>query len=423
MNKKTILVCSMIEILTNVGSALAIEFHSLESLDLTQSKLYKVAGFNSYNAGNYANSIGSSSVAIGLSSNSLGDGSLALGRNAIARKMSSVALGTDSLANRQYDKKILETISAEQDSEINSKNIREVSLGSKIPVNGLSNFLSQITYVAPGTEDTDAVNLYQLKKVKRTIDERIAEVEKIKINQNNIEQLQNGAKNAYEATVKSSNDAKSASEVITQHRNNANIALTETQKHRDNVYDTLAMVKVHENSADSIVKRLKKQASLVEGQITQDSDGKIYIGKELEGDHIFISGKQRDRIISGLNNGVRNTDAVNVYQLNMVKTVANYASQLSQKNNSRINHLDDMYLKQNTKIERGLANSAAFTGLFQPYGIGKINFTVSIGGYGASQALAVGTGYRITENAAVKAGIAYSDGNNVMYNASFNLEW
>ncbi|MGP1956760.1 MAG: YadA-like family protein [Arsenophonus sp. NC-PE1-MAG3] len=32
-------------------------------------------------------------------------------------------------------------------------------------------------------------------------------------------------------------------------------------------------------------------------------------------------------------------------------------------------------------------------------------------------------GYRITENATVKAGIAYSGGNNVMYNASFNFEW
>ncbi|MGP1947407.1 MAG: hypothetical protein ACTS85_03440 [Arsenophonus sp. NC-PG7-MAG3] len=37
-------------------------------------------------------------------------------------------------------------------------------LGSKIPVSELSKFLSQITYVASGTEDSDAVNLYQLKK-------------------------------------------------------------------------------------------------------------------------------------------------------------------------------------------------------------------------------------------------------------------
>ncbi|MGP1947496.1 MAG: YadA-like family protein [Arsenophonus sp. NC-PG7-MAG3] len=423
MNKKIILACTMIETLTNVGSVLAIESNYMEKLELAQLKSHKISGINSYSAGNYANSNGDSSIAIGLSSNSWGDGSLALGRNAVARERSSVALGTDSLANRQYDKKILETILAEQDSQINLKNIREVSLGSKIPVSGLSNFFSQITHVAPGTEDTDAINLYQLKKVKRTIDERIAEVDKIKITKNNIEQFQNEAKNAYEATVKSSDDAKTASEITTQHRNNANIALTETQKHRDNAYDALTMVKVHENSADLIVKQLKKEASLVEGKITQDSDGKVYIGKELEGSHIFISGKQSDRIISGLTNGVRNTDAVNVYQLNIVKTAANYASQLSQKNNSRINHLDNMYLKQNTKIERGLATSAAFTGLFQPYGIGKINFTVSIGGYGSSQAIAVGTGYRITENAAVKAGIAYSDGNNVIYNASFNLEW
>ncbi|MGP1947441.1 MAG: hypothetical protein ACTS85_03635 [Arsenophonus sp. NC-PG7-MAG3] len=33
---------------------------------------------------------------------------------------------------------------------------------------------------------------------------------------------------------------------------------------------------------------------------------------------------------------------------------------------------------------------------------GKINFTVSIWGYGAPQALAVGTGCHITENTVVK---------------------
>ncbi|MFP3013777.1 MAG: hypothetical protein ACTS8R_00585 [Arsenophonus sp. NC-QC1-MAG3] len=38
------------------------------------------------------------------------------------------------------------------------------------------------------------------------------------------------------------------------------LTLTETQKHRDNAFDALTIVKVHENSADSIVKRLKKEA-------------------------------------------------------------------------------------------------------------------------------------------------------------------
>ncbi|MGP1956759.1 MAG: hypothetical protein ACTS8H_03490 [Arsenophonus sp. NC-PE1-MAG3] len=74
-----------------------------------------------------------------------------------------------------------------------------------------------MTYVAPGTDDTDAVNLYQLKKIKRTIDKRIAEVDKIKITKSDIEQFQNGVKDTYEATIKNSDNAKSALEVTTQH--------------------------------------------------------------------------------------------------------------------------------------------------------------------------------------------------------------
>ncbi|MGP1925054.1 MAG: YadA-like family protein [Arsenophonus sp. NEOnobi-MAG3] len=423
MNKKIVLASTIMGALTNVWPVLAIESDYMEKVELAQSKAHKISGINSYSAGSYANSNGDSSVAIGLSSNSWGDDSLALGRNAVARERSSVALGSDSLANRQYDKKILEAILVEQDNQINSKSIREVSLGSKIPVSGFPKFVSQITHVAPGTEDTDAVNLYQLKKVKLAVDERIGEVDKIKTTKNNLEQFQNEAKVAYEATVKNRDNTKSASEVTTEYRNNANIALTETQNHRDNAYDALTRVKVYENSADSIVKRLKKEASLVEWQVTHDSDWTMYLGKELEGSHIFVSGKHGDRVISGVANGVRNTDAVNAYQLNTVRTTTNYASKLAQKNSSQINHLEDRFLKNNTKIERGLATAAALTGLFQPYGVGKVNFTAGIGGYASSQALAVGTGYRITENAAVKAGVAYSGGNNVMYNASFNVEW
>ncbi|MFP3028820.1 MAG: YadA-like family protein [Arsenophonus sp.] len=423
MNKKTVVTCAIIGALTNVLPVLAIDSDYMEKLELEQSKAHKISGINSYSAGSYANSNGDSSVAIGISSNSWGDDSLALGRNAVARERSSVALGSDSLANRQYDKKILDAILVEQDNQINSKNIREVSLGSKIPVSGSPKFVSQITNVAPGTEDTDAVNLYQLKKVKLTIDDRIGEIDKIKTTKNNVEQFQNEANDAYEATVKNRDNTKSAAEVTIQYRNNANIALTETQKHRDNAYDALTRIKVDENSADSIIKRLKKEASLVEWQVTQDDSLAIYIAKELEGNHIFVSGKQGDRVISGVANGVRNTDAVNAYQLNTLRTATNYASILTQENSSQINHLEDRFLKNNIKIERGFATAAALTGLFQPYGVSKVNFTASIGGYGASQALAVGTGYRITENAAVKAGVAYSGGNNMMYNASFNIEW
>lgn len=110
-------------------------------------------------------------------------------------------------------------------------------------------------------------------------------------------------------------------------------------------------------------------------------------------------------------------------QLNRVRNTAESSYSLAKKNTLSINNIKEQLSKINNKIEQGLAASAALTGLLQPYGVGKVNLTASIGGYGDSQAIAVGIGYRIDENMAVKAGIAYSGGNNIIYNASFNLEW
>ncbi|PAU99994.1 hypothetical protein CBG25_19665 [Arsenophonus sp. ENCA] len=333
--------------------------------------------------------------------------------------------------------------------------IEELSLGYIIKGSkGSENkyLFRQLSHIAPGTDPTDAVNLYQMQQeIDNKLNSRIGKVEEIE-NHNvrakrsadntetsesktiqhektalkaktNSQEHMTDAKLALTKTEEHRDEAKTAFDAIVKHRNDANQALTETTGHRDNAYDALIKVKGHENTANSIVERLKREASSVEGEVTQDSDGTMHIGEALKGTQIFVSGKQGDRVISGVASGARNSDAVNVSQLNTVRTTANYASQLAQKNSSRINHLEDRLSKTNTKIERGLATSAALTGLFQPYGVGKVNFTASIGGYGASQALAVGTGYRITENAAVKAGVAYSGGNHVMYNASFNFEW
>ncbi|MGP1947443.1 MAG: hypothetical protein ACTS85_03645 [Arsenophonus sp. NC-PG7-MAG3] len=105
MNKNSITAYSVIGTLTNVGSVLAIESRSMESLELAQLKSHKIPSINSYSAGNYANSNGDNSIVIGLSSNSCSDGLLPLGGNPVARERSSVALDTDLLENKQYDNK------------------------------------------------------------------------------------------------------------------------------------------------------------------------------------------------------------------------------------------------------------------------------------------------------------------------------
>ncbi|WP_050747339.1 YadA C-terminal domain-containing protein [Sodalis glossinidius] len=149
----------------------------------------------------------------------------------------------------------------------------------------------------------------------------------------------------------------------------------------------------------------------------------ISVGQNLEGHTISITGTEGDRIISGVARDESDNDAANIAQLNQVNNTATSAKALAQKNSSRIKDIENKLSKTNTKIDRGLAASAALTGLFQPYGVGKINFTAGMGEYGSSQTITIGSSYRIDERTAFKAGVAYSGGNNVMYNASFNLEW
>ena len=89
----------------------------------------------------------------------------------------------------------------------------------------------------------------------------------------------------------------------------------------------------------------------------------------------------------------------------------------------RLDHLDNRVNKLDKDLKRGLAAQAALTGLFQPYTVGKANFTAAVGGYKSQTAVAVGTGYRYNQNIATKAGVAFTQGGGVTYNAGVNFEW
>lgn len=76
-------------------------------------------------------------------------------------------------------------------------------------------------------------------------------------------------------------------------------------------------------------------------------------------------------------------------------------------------------------MKKGFATNSALSGLFQPYGVGKMNITAGVGGYQDEAAIAVGVGYRVNEKVAIKGGVASSAGNgsSTMYNASVNFEF
>ena len=88
----------------------------------------------------------------------------------------------------------------------------------------------------------------------------------------------------------------------------------------------------------------------------------------------------------------------------------------------RLDHLDNRVNKLDKDLKRGLAAQAALTGLFQPYTVGKANFTAAVGGYKSQTAVAIGTGYRYNKHVATKAGVAFTQGG-AAYNVGVNFEW
>ena len=113
-----------------------------------------------------------------------------------------------------------------------------------------------------------------------------------------------------------------------------------------------------------------------------------------------------------------NTAAVATNRANIATNTAAIAA-----HNQRLDHLDNRVNKLDKDLKRGLASQAALTGLFQPYTVGKANFTAAVGGYKSQTAVAIGTGYRYNQNIATKAGVAFTQGGGVTYNAGVNFEW
>ncbi|WP_367680303.1 YadA-like family protein [Candidatus Fukatsuia anoeciicola] len=356
-------------------------------------------------------------TAVGAKTKVSGINATAIGSNSHAETAKSVALGAFSVANRSLDTMF------EAFSNMNINSAGEVSIG-----NDNDNELSrQITHVAGGIYDTDAVNIRQL----RAIDNKINNIK------NDIDQNKTGIKTSltkvqqYETIASTyAKNAKTALDTISDHESKAKTSLNNTQQYAADFKTTVEATKnfaqltnSSAHKAQALVGQLKNEISHINRIVKQEPDGVIYIAHDSEGDTVSITGKQEDRVLTGVANGVRNHDAANISQLNHVNRITTIAHTMIHKNTSKIITLEHELYKTNKKIDLGLATSTALIGLFQPYNIGKVNITVGIGGYNTSTAIAIGTGYRFNELSAIKAGVAYSEDSNLMYNTSLNLEW
>ncbi|HGH5990823.1 YadA-like family protein [Morganella morganii] len=161
-------------------------------------------------------------------------------------------------------------------------------------------------------------------------------------------------------------------------------------------------------------KKLLESAKLVTSAIT---DATLALEADVAKMDTRISNASK-KAGTALNVANQNTKSIDGQKVKVEKNTLDIL-----KNRQDLRSLEKDLRETNERLDNGLAASAALNGLFQPYGVGKLNITAAVGGYQSTQAVAVGTGYRFNENIAVKTGMAYTGSNDVMYNMAFNLEW
>ena len=217
---------------------------------------------------------------------------------------------------------------------------------------------------------------------------------------------------AYNAAVRSGMSSENALKIAGE--KNASVLLNEFGKLNKNVNQlknatTFALDEngeitdgqgVESVSVKSVVAGVKADTT-----IYQNKDGSYTLDQSAP-DNVRVN----DAVVSLDNRTRSNTQAIQ-----------NHSRQL-QEHNARLNSQQRQIRENHEEMKRAAAQSAALSGLFQPYSVGKFNATAALGGYSDKQAVAVGVGYRFNEQTAAKAGIAASDGD-VSYNVGVNFEF
>ena len=189
-------------------------------------------------------------------------------------------------------------------------------------------------------------------------------------------------------------DADASFETLTKNQN----ALIE----KDKAQDTL----IAKNKADADAKFTGVQTDIANNKTTLAQHAKK-INDNQQAIEAKLGGKADAQALNSLNDKVNGFDGC--------------ISALDTK----VNAFDGRITALDSKVENGMAAQAALSGLFQPYSVGKFNATAALGGYGSKSAVAIGAGYRVNPNLAIKAGAAINTSGDKKgsYNIGVNYEF
>ena len=195
--------------------------------------------------------------------------------------------------------------------------------------------------------------------------------------------------------------------------------LDKVSKKADKNADDIA-TKAEKTELDKVSKKADKNADDI---ATKADKANVYT--KTESDSRFV---KVESSIGGLDTTTKGLDT---RLTSAEKSVADHGTRLASAEKSitehgtRLNGLDKAVSDLRKETRQGLAEQAALSGLFQPYNVGRFNVTAAVGGYKSESAVAIGTGFRFSENFAAKAGVAVgtSSGSSAAYHVGVNYEW
>ncbi|EPQ5777323.1 TPA: YadA-like family protein [Citrobacter koseri] len=169
-----------------------------------------------------------------------------------------------------------------------------------------------------------------------------------------------------------------------------------------------------DNNAKAVRGELKQQGDSLRGEIgSVKRDAYARIDSNTETVRGELS--QTSKYLSGKINANQSAVSKNSRRLDLHESWQKMAA-------DRMNGLQKQISNNRKEIRESAAQNAALAGLFQPYSVGKFNATAALGGYSDKQAVAVGIGYRFTDNVAGKMAVA-AGGDSVSWNTGISLEF
>ncbi|WP_414455275.1 YadA-like family protein [Enterobacter quasiroggenkampii] len=300
------------------GSQLYATNQNISNLD---SRVTNVENVNRYvkvnSSGAAADAQGTDAIAVGQGTNASGNNTVAIGNGATSSANNAVAIGAGSVADRA----------------------NSVSVGS----HGNER---QITNVAAGTDDTDAVNLAQLRAATGDIV--------------SIENITKNISNGRDGMFQVNNSSNLSRPTVTGNDGVAGGAGAEASG----------------NNSTALGTRSKAIAS-----------NSVALGSDSVADRVntvSVGSAGHERQIANVAAGTQGTDAVNLNQLNKGISSAN------QYTDKRFNDLKNMVDDNNDKLSAGIAGAMAMAALPQPYSAGGSMVGLGGGTYQGQSAVALG---------------------------------